>query len=122
MASSHYARLGRDHATIDVPLSRLSSTSDVYKLPDHQSTFASQDSVIRFKKRGFFGAINGWWLELGSIGLAIAVMLVTIVLLAHYDRKELSETPRRPNLNTLVNIFSTIEASLLVFVAAESGS
>ena len=118
--TTHYSPLGPSHGTNDIPLSRISSSSDVHKLPQWQDTFASQDSVTRPKKRGILGAVSGWWLEIGSVALAFAVMLVTVVLLAHYNGKQLSETPRRPNLNTLVNIFSTIEASLLVFVAAES--
>ena len=117
---TQYSPLGPSHGAIDIPLSRLSSSSDSHKLPQWQNTFASQDSVIRPKKRGLLGAISGWWLEIGSLALAFAVMLVTVVLLAHYNGKQLSETPRRPNLNTLVNIFSTIAASMLLFVVAES--
>lgn len=125
--TSHYSRLGpiHDGPATDIPLSDLNNrpytpTGDVYKLPDYRGTFSSTATVPHFKKRGFIGALNGWWLELGSVVLAFCTMLVTVVLLAHYNGKELSQTPRRPNLNTLVNIFSTIVASLLVFVSAES--
>jgi hypothetical protein len=136
--TSHYSKLGtvRDFgAGTEIPLSGLNDRTispGGYKASDFRNntfstayrnnTFSTTASAPHFQKRGFIGALNGWWLEIGSLALAFAVMLVTVVLLAHYNGKQLSETPRRPGLNTLVNIFSTIEASLLVFVAAESKS
>jgi hypothetical protein len=117
MTSLQYSRLAPDLGSADIPLSPFPSASGLKNAPILQDAILSQDRLPQ--KRGFFGAVKGWWLELGSVVLAIAIMLCTIVLLAYYNGKPISETPRRPSLNTLVNIFSTIEAGLIVFVAAE---
>jgi hypothetical protein len=120
MTSQQYSRLavGNGAGGLDIALSRFSSTSSTNKMPAWQDTNLSQD--LPPPERGFFGAIKGWWLELGSVALAFATLLCTAVLLAVYNGRPISETPRSPSLNTLVNIFSTIVAGLIVFVVAES--
>jgi negative regulator of sigma E activity len=119
MSFQPYSRLAPDHGSADIPLSQFSSDVDLHKTPVWQDAIMS---LPPSQKRGCFQAIKGWWLELGSVALAFVVMLVIVVLLAVYNGKTIKETPQMPNLNTIINIFSAIEAGLIAFVAAESES
>ncbi|KIV99530.1 uncharacterized protein PV09_08832 [Verruconis gallopava] len=119
MVAQPYSRLSVTKLTTEIPLSSLSSEDDAHIISAWQGQDLGLNITCGRKKRGFFAAIEGWWLEVGSVALAFAVMLVIIILLVHYNGEPIENTPRRPSLNTLINIFSAIEAGMIAYVAAE---
>lgn len=114
--SQQYAKLTAHQGAIEVPLSRFSSGSSGARI--WQTSEIMQDPPKR-ERRGLTALVKGYWLELASLVLAFCVMVVLVVLLVYYNQKPISETPQRPSLNTLVNIFSTMEAGLIVYVTSQ---
>lgn len=56
---------------------------------------------------------GGWLTEIISLVAAWCIMVAVIAILYHYRGKQLSETPTRPSLNTIINILSTAFTALV---------
>jgi len=70
-------------------------------------------------RESLWTAIVTWRLEIGSLSLAIGILIAIYVTLGHYSDQDVPEWPLSLNLNSLIAIYSTVLRALLIFPVAE---
>ncbi|KAF4962268.1 hypothetical protein FSARC_9657 [Fusarium sarcochroum] len=65
------------------------------------------------------GPMRSWPWEILSLVFALALLIATIAIPAHYDQKVLKQWPYDINLNTVIAILSTFMRAAMMLVVAE---
>lgn len=70
-------------------------------------------------RESIWTAIVTWRLEIGSLSLAIGILIAIYITLDHYSDQDVPEWPLSLNLNSLIAIYSAVLRALLIFPVAE---